>query len=109
MSEIHLETADIPTRFQQGLVIQTHIDRQVQQLADGTRWGIIRADAGQFIVPDAPGFTIIPITPVIALSLDALDATLTDLFVKELAQMTIEASTDYCFGQDLSGFMSIKR
>ena len=49
-----------------GFELQMGIDHEVLSLAN-VRWGVVRAQDGQFLVPDAPSVTFIPITPMLSL------------------------------------------
>ncbi len=57
-----------------GLQIQMRIDNYARDLAASvTRWGVISAQSGEFIVPDVPSHGIIPLTPRLALVQSAPD------------------------------------
>ncbi len=43
------------------------VSAYARELSSLTRWGIIRTQAGELIVPDIPTHTIIPFTPMLAL------------------------------------------
>jgi hypothetical protein len=49
-----------------GFELQVGIDDAVLSLSN-LRWGVVRAQEGQFLVPDAPSLTLIPITPMLSL------------------------------------------
>jgi hypothetical protein len=63
-----------PGRFLSGLQIQAGIDALSTQWAE-RRWGIVRANEGEFICPDTSGqLAAVPLTPTVSLHLDHEDS-----------------------------------
>jgi hypothetical protein len=78
------------------------IDDYAWQLAAGvTRWGVISAQSGEFIVPDVPSYTIIPLSPRLALVGSAPDGVIVEQNLAEINGATA-ASQEYFFARDFS-------
>lgn len=65
-----------------------------------TRWGIIEAQHGEFVVPDVPLHTIIPLTPARCLASPAADGMITKQNLVEINRNLIAASQAYFFAHD---------
>lgn len=93
----------MPARQLNGLQIQRRIDGYALDLAAGvTRWGVISAQSGEFIVPDVPLHGIIPLTPRLALVQSAPDGTIVERNVAEINRAMRATSRDYFFACDFS-------
>lgn len=93
----------MPARQLNGLQIQQRLDRYAVDLAAGvTRWGVISAQSGEFIVPDVPVYGIIPLTPRLALVQSAPDGMIIERNVAEINRAMSAASKDYVFARDFS-------
>lgn len=93
----------MPARQLNGFALQLRIDHYVRDLATSvTRWGIISAQSGDFIVPDVPSHGIIPLTPRLALVQSAPDGMITEQNVAEINQAMRATSQDYFFARDVS-------
>lgn len=57
----------VPARQLNGVQLQMRVRHYARDLAALTGWGGIHALPGEFIVPDVPSHTIIPLTPKLAL------------------------------------------
>ncbi len=93
----------VPARQLNGVELQFRIDNYARDLAASvTRWGVISAQAGEFIVPDVPSHTIIPLTPRLALVNSAVDGMIVERNVAEINRAMRAASRNYFFARDFS-------
>jgi hypothetical protein len=93
----------MPARQLNGMLLQMRIDDYDRQLVAGvSRWGIISTQSGEFIVPDVPSQTIIPLSPRLALVASAPDGVITDQNLTEINRAAMAASWEYFFARDLS-------
>jgi len=93
----------MPARQLNGLQIQKRIDGYAVDLAAGvTRWGVISAQSGEFIVPDVPVHGIIPLKPRLALVQSAPDGMIVERNVAEINRAMRATSLDYVFARDFS-------
>lgn len=53
----------MPARFLTGIQLQTRVDQYAHQLVTGWDWGVIQAQEGEFLMPDVPHHTMLPIAP----------------------------------------------
>ncbi|ESQ87807.1 hypothetical protein ABENE_16780 [Asticcacaulis benevestitus DSM 16100 = ATCC BAA-896] len=88
-----------PARQFNGLVLQRRIGDYTQDLSAITRWGVVRPIAGDFLVPDVPTHTIIPLTPQIALAASVDDGLVTDANLAEINKVTIDGCAEYYFAR----------
>ncbi len=97
------KSGTMPARQLNGLELQLRIDNYARDLAAGvTRWGVISAQSGEFIVPDVPSHGIIPLTPRVALVQSAPDGMIIERNVAEINQAMRATSQDYFFARDFS-------
>jgi hypothetical protein len=93
----------MPARQINGIELQFRIESYARDLATRvTRWGVIAADCGEFIVPDVPLHGIIPLTPRLALVQSAPDGMIVERNVAEINKAIKAASQDYFFARDFS-------
>jgi hypothetical protein len=93
----------MPARQLNGVQLQMRTDAYARQLAAGvTRWGIISAQSGEFIVPDVPSHTIIPLSPRLALVGSAPDGVIVEENLAEINRAACDASQEYFFARDFS-------
>jgi len=92
----------MPTRQLNGLQLQRRIDGYTDDLATVTRWAVIRPQEGEFIVPDVPMHTILPLTPTLALAASVPDGVITERNLAEINRSFRAASQAYFFARDLS-------
>jgi hypothetical protein len=52
----------MPSRFLTGIRLQVRVDQYAHQIKDWT-WGVIQAQAGEFLMPDVPSHGFVPLTP----------------------------------------------
>jgi hypothetical protein len=88
----------------QGFELQVGIDHQVLSLAN-VRWGVVHAHEAQFLVPDAPTVTFIPIAPTLALCGKEGDVVENAAIPKDgvisLNQVLKQHCKEYLFANDL--------
>jgi hypothetical protein len=93
----------LPARQLNGMQLQMRIDAYARELAAGvTRWGVISAQSGEFIVPDLPSHTIIPLSPRLALVGSAPDGVIVEQNLAEINNAERAASQEYFFARDFS-------
>lgn len=92
----------LPGRMLAGVVIQRDIDRMATRLEEHS-WGVLVAQAGEFIVPDFFGDApIVPVTSTICLLAGSGDTTLLIDGVRELNQLAIKYAQEYLVARDFS-------
>jgi hypothetical protein len=93
----------LPARQLNGVQLQMRIDAYAWQVAAGvTRWGVISAQSGEFMVPDVPSHTIIPLSPRLALVGSAPDGVIVEQNLAEINRAARAASQEYFFARDFS-------
>lgn len=75
------------------------LSRQIQASA---KWGILRTDDGEFIVPDTPGHQIIPIAPRLALAAPAHGGLITFETLVTINRNLMASSQQYFFAHDIT-------
>jgi hypothetical protein len=79
---------------------------RISQYADDlpalTRWGVIQTQSGEFIVPDVPWHTIMPLSPKLALVGSGADGMILEQNVAEINSAFKAGSREYYFAYDLS-------
>jgi|SRR5271166_2450922 len=96
------EGGRIPTRQINGLQLQFRIRAYADQTLSVAQWGIIRAQEGQFVVPDVPTYTTIPLTPTLCLISPAPDGMILKENVADLNRGTMAQSHEYFFANDFA-------
>lgn len=91
----------MPGRQLAGLHIQVSLIQASRELSD-SRWGILCAKQGEFLVPDHSEHTIIPITPTICLLNPSDDGVISIDLVGEINRYIVAGSREYYFARDLS-------
>jgi len=93
----------MPTRQLNGAVVEMRTGFYVEELAKSvTRWGIIAAQSGEFIVPDVPCHGIVPLTPRLALVKDTPDGMITEQNLAQVNAAMRSLSESYYFARDLA-------
>lgn len=93
----------MPTRQLNGAVVQMRTGNYVEVLEKNvTRWGIITAQSGEFIVPDVPRHCILPLTPQLALVKDTQDGVISEQNLAQVNAAVRSASEIYYFARDLA-------
>jgi hypothetical protein len=91
----------LPARQLNGIQLRMRVDDYARTLATSvTRWGVIEAQSGEFIVPDAPSHGIVPLTPRLALLNSAQDGMIVERNVAEINYAMRATSRDYFFARD---------
>jgi hypothetical protein len=93
----------MPARQLNGVQMQMRIDAYARQLAaEVTGWGVISAQSGEFVVPDVPPHTIIPLSPHLALVGSIRDGVIVEQNLAEINRAARAASQEYFFARDLT-------
>lgn len=93
----------MPTRQLNGAVVEMRTGFYVDELAKSVaRWGIIRAQSGEFIVPDVPWHGVIPLTPQLALAWNAPDGIITEQNLAQVNAAMRSVSEIYYFARDVA-------
>jgi len=93
----------MPTRQLNGAVIQMRTGYYVDELPKlFTRWGIIRVEGAEFIVPDVPCHGILPLTPRLALAKDTQDGTISEQNLAQVNTAMRSLSESYYFARDFA-------
>jgi hypothetical protein len=61
----------LPARDINGMQLQVLASRYAQDELADAQWGVVRAMEGEFIVPDVPTYSIVPLTPTLSRMLPA--------------------------------------
>jgi hypothetical protein len=86
-----------------GIQLQMLSGRYANELQQReTRWGIIRAQSGEFVVPDVPAHPIIPLTPHLCLISCGTTGTIRQSNVAEINRIVRAASQEYFFARDFA-------
>ncbi|HQT90336.1 MAG TPA: hypothetical protein PK677_17685 [Acidiphilium sp.] len=92
----------MPARQLNGLQIMLWVYGYARDLEKSIkRWGVIEAQSGEFIVPDIPFHTILPITPRLALVNLEQDGQITEQNLAQINQAMKASSQSYFFARDL--------
>lgn len=91
----------VPSRFINGLTIMRENDRGMLAM-QGKHWGIVRAVAGEYLVPDNTAtLTLIPVSPSICLSMESDDVELGQEGVAFVNGHLRRCARSYVFARDL--------
>jgi hypothetical protein len=66
------------------------------------QWGIIRAQSGEFVVPDVPARLMISLTPHLCVISGGVTGTILESNVAEINRLNRDESREYFFARDLS-------
>lgn len=92
----------IPGRQLRGINIQKNIIRAPKELAD-TRWGILKTQSGEFIVPDRfAGLNVVPLTPTCCLLSPSQNREISSHELVRINRKAVAVSSEYYFARDLS-------
>lgn len=72
-----------PSRFLTGIRLQGRVDQYAHQIK-GWTWGVIQAQAGEFLMPDVPSHGFVPLTPKVALAANHPNCTVLKSNLKEI-------------------------
>ncbi|HHV7524832.1 TPA: DUF4238 domain-containing protein [Burkholderia orbicola] len=93
----------MPARQLNGVQLRKRMaDYTSELVAALSGWGVIHAQSGEFIVPDIPVHTIIPLSPRLALAASAPDGTILEANVAEINSAARAGCLEYYFARDLS-------
>jgi hypothetical protein len=96
------EDGTMPAHRFHGIPIQMRIDQYYCAFAR-IQWGIVQAQAGHFVVPDTPYYTMIPLTPTLCLcDTEGQTGMITTQNLAEINQAFRAASNEYFFAQDFA-------
>jgi hypothetical protein len=92
----------IPGRSISGLQIQRDIERLAVGF-EGKGWGIVRADGGEFILPDTfGGLTVVPVTPAICLVCGHEDSVISRSAICDLNRRALQSAKQYVIARDFT-------
>lgn len=93
----------MPARQMNGVTLMVRTNRYADHLANSIlRWGVIRAQAAEFIVPDMPWHGVLPLTPHLALINSSPDGLFTEESVAQFNSAMRAGSQDYFFARDFA-------
>ena len=95
------EGGSILTRQLNGAKLNLLVHRYAQEELAGIRWGVVRAQEGEFLVPDAPFHAIVPLTPTLCLVAHAPSGTITPQNLADINHAIKFTSRGYYFAHDL--------
>jgi hypothetical protein len=90
----------VPARQLNGLMLQLWTFRYANNHLPAARWGVIQADDGEFVVPDVPLQTVVPLTPTLCLVSPAPNGIIPKQNVAEINRNVMETSQEYFFARD---------
>lgn len=73
----------MPSRFLTGISLQVRVDQYAHQIKDWT-WGVIQAQAGEFLMPDVPSHGFVPLTPKVVLAANHPNGTILKSNLKKI-------------------------
>jgi hypothetical protein len=85
-----------------GIQLQVLINGYANKWRDEHKWGIIRAETGEFVVPDVPTRSMIPLTPHLCLISGGVSGTILESNVAEINRLVRAASQEYFFARDFA-------
>ena len=85
-----------------GIQLQMLINGYANKWRDEQKWGIIRAETGEFVVPDVPTRSMIPLTPHLCLISGGVTGTILESNVAEINRLNRAASQEYFFARDFA-------
>jgi hypothetical protein len=92
--------ASVPGRMMLGLLLQREIDKITTRRLYGKRWGIVRANNGEFIIPDVVDLAVVPVSPTISLVCDCDDSKIAESQVAEINRKFHDSATEYLIAND---------
>ncbi len=99
----HREGGKIPARFINGIQLQMRIDQYVASMLAAMKWAIMQAQEGEFLVPDVPFCTMVPLIPMACLMASCDEnGTLPKENVAQVNRMTWDLSKDYVFARSFA-------
>jgi hypothetical protein len=85
-----------------GIQLQVLVNGYANKWQHENQWGIIRAQSGEFVVPDVPAPLMIPLTPHLCLISGGMSGTILQSNVAAINRLSRDESREYFFARDLS-------
>jgi hypothetical protein len=95
----------MPARHINGIQLQLKVHRYADRIREAAPWGIVHAQEGEFVVPDMPSHTVLPVAPTVCLvspGPPAPGGLLVRDNVAEINRALAVAARDYLFARSLS-------
>jgi hypothetical protein len=92
--------ATVPGRMMLALKIQMWIDRLMAQYFKGREWGILKAQTGNFIIPDISLSAVIPVSPNLLLMGDRKSAVISQSEVSFINAQLVGFAAEYLIARD---------
>jgi hypothetical protein len=89
-------------RHVNGIRLQVLVNGYANKWQHENQWGIIRAQSGEFVVPDVPARLMIPLTPHLCLISGGVTGTILESNVAEINRLVRAASQEYFFARDFA-------
>jgi hypothetical protein len=90
----------MPARFIAGTQLQLLTGRYAHQIGK-LRWGIVRPLEGEFVMPDVPSHTLMPVAPQICLAASHPSGMITVENLRQINAALVAMSRRYFFARDL--------
>jgi hypothetical protein len=91
----------MPARQLNGVTLMIRTDHYASHLAITVpRWGVIVAQAGEFVVPDVPWHGVLPLMPRLALVNSVPDGMITEQNLAQINSAMRSGCHDYFFARD---------
>lgn len=91
----------IPSRMMAGMKVSLHA-MQVARFWKGARWGILKSNDAEFLVPDnVAHVSLVPVSPNICLTMDEEDCHVNPLQVGRVNRLLVEFAERYYFARNL--------
>lgn len=95
----------MPTRFLTGNRLQVRVDQYAHQIKDWT-WGVIQAQAGEFLMPDVPSHGFVPLTPKVVLAANRPNGTVLKSNLKEINTTSLAYTWQYFVARNIATAMA---
>lgn len=96
------EDGMLPTRHINAVQLQIKTAHYADQVNEIGKWGVIQAQDGEFLAPDTPSHTIIPLTPKVCLVAGSRNGTITLDNVAKINRAFATTAEKYMFARELS-------
>ncbi len=95
------ENGNIPARQINGMQLQMKVTDYAANTLSLTSWNVIHATEGEFLVPDVPEYTIVPLSPTICLVANSQHGSITRKNLAEINGALFLSSKAYVIARDL--------
>ncbi|WP_039853324.1 hypothetical protein [Magnetospirillum fulvum] len=95
----------ISSRFLTGLHLQVRVDQYALQIKDWT-WGVIQAQAGEFLMPDVLSHNVVPLTPKVVLAANHPNGTVGKTNLKKINTAFLVYSWNYFVARNIATAMA---